>query len=146
LIFDQISNILYYACFALSSNDLADSNPYGAKTWADYLTHLQGDFRHKIRQAEGSKNCYTFILKSGPLFCWRTAYLADQGINATQAASMAKAFTADVAMKVTTDAVQVLGGYGYTRDYPVEKWMRDAKIMQIFEGTSEIQRVIIVRH
>lgn len=59
---------------------------------------------------------------------------------------MAKAFTADVAMQVTTDAVQVLGGYGYMRDYPVEKWMRDAKIMQIYEGTAQIQRMIIARH
>jgi alkylation response protein AidB-like acyl-CoA dehydrogenase len=59
---------------------------------------------------------------------------------------MAKAFTADMAMQVTTDAVQVLGGYGYMRDYPVEKWMRDAKIMQIYEGTAQIQRLIIARH
>jgi len=50
-----------------------------------------------------------------------------------------------MAMKVTTDAVQVLGGYGYSRDYPVEKWMRDAKIMQIYEGTSQIQRLVISR-
>ncbi len=80
------------------------------------------------------------------LLCWRAAYLADQGQYATQAASMAKSFAADVAMKVTTDAVQVLGGYGYIRDYPVEKWMRDAKIMQIYEGTAQIQRLIIARH
>jgi alkylation response protein AidB-like acyl-CoA dehydrogenase len=80
------------------------------------------------------------------LLCWRAAYEADQGRYATEAASMAKAFAADVAMKVTTDAVQVLGGYGYMRDYPVEKWMRDAKIMQIYEGTAQIQRLIIARH
>lgn len=80
------------------------------------------------------------------LLCWRAAYLADQGRYATQAASMAKAFAADVAMRVTTDAVQVLGGYGYMRDYPVEKWMRDAKIMQIYEGTAQIQRLIISRN
>ncbi len=80
------------------------------------------------------------------LLCWRAACLADQGHYATQAASMAKSFAADVAMKVTTDAVQVLGGYGYIRDYPVEKWMRDAKIMQIYEGTAQIQRLIIARH
>jgi alkylation response protein AidB-like acyl-CoA dehydrogenase len=60
-------------------------------------------------------------------------------------ASMAKRFAADMAMKVTTDAVQILGGVGYMRDYPVEKWMRDAKIMQIYEGTSQIQRVVISR-
>ena len=56
---------------------------------------------------------------------------------------MAKAFAADTAMKVATDAVQIFGGYGYSHEYPVEKLMRDAKIFQIYEGTSQIQRVII---
>jgi alkylation response protein AidB-like acyl-CoA dehydrogenase len=59
--------------------------------------------------------------------------------------SMAKCFTTDAAMKVTTDAVQILGGYGYTKDYPVERMMRDAKGVQIFDGTNQIQRVIISR-
>ena len=58
---------------------------------------------------------------------------------------MSKAFAADMAMKVCTDAVQVLGGYGYMREYPVEKLMRDIKVCQIYEGTSQIQRNIIVR-
>jgi alkylation response protein AidB-like acyl-CoA dehydrogenase len=61
-------------------------------------------------------------------------------------ASMAKCVASDVAMKVTTDAVQIFGGYGYTRDYPVERMMRDAKLAQIFEGTNQIQRVVIARH
>ena len=56
---------------------------------------------------------------------------------------MAKCYAADVAMQVTTDAVQVMGGYGYTKEYPVEKMMRDAKIMQIYEGTNQIQRLVI---
>lgn len=60
-------------------------------------------------------------------------------------ASVAKCFASDMAMKVTTDAVQVFGGYGYTRDYPVERWMRDAKLTQIFEGTNQIQRLVIAR-
>jgi alkylation response protein AidB-like acyl-CoA dehydrogenase len=60
-------------------------------------------------------------------------------------ASMAKCFAADAAMKVTVDAVQIFGGYGYTREYPVERYMRDAKIMQIYEGTNQIQRVIVAR-
>jgi butyryl-CoA dehydrogenase len=63
----------------------------------------------------------------------------------TYEASMAKCWAADAAMKVTTDAVQVFGGYGYTREFPVERFMRDAKIMQIYEGTNQIQRVIIAR-
>ncbi|HJL70455.1 MAG TPA: acyl-CoA dehydrogenase family protein, partial [Anaerolineales bacterium] len=79
------------------------------------------------------------------LLAWRAAARADRGQPAIMQASMAKAFAADMAMKVTTDAVQVLGGYGYSREYPVEKWMRDAKIMQIYEGTSQIQRLVISR-
>ena len=63
----------------------------------------------------------------------------------TYEASMAKCWAADAAMKVTTDAVQVFGGYGYTREYPVERFMRDAKIMQIYEGTNQIQRIVIAR-
>lgn len=79
------------------------------------------------------------------LLTWRSAWMLDQGLPVNKEASMAKRFAADTAMKVTTDAVQVLGGVGYMRDYPVEKWMRDAKIMQIYEGTSQIQRVVISR-
>ena len=77
------------------------------------------------------------------LLTWRAAWRVDQGLPANIQVSMAKAYAADMAMRVTTDAVQVLGGYGYMREYPVEKWMRDAKILQIVEGTSQIQRVII---
>jgi alkylation response protein AidB-like acyl-CoA dehydrogenase len=58
---------------------------------------------------------------------------------------MAKCFAADTAMKVTTDAVQIFGGYGYTREFPVERYMRDAKIMQIYEGTNQIQRLVIAK-
>jgi len=79
------------------------------------------------------------------LLAWRAGSLYDEGKPCAQEASMAKAFAADVAMKVTTDAVQILGGYGYIREYPVEKWMRDAKIMQIYEGTAQIQRLVISR-
>ncbi len=80
------------------------------------------------------------------MLCWRAAWLIDQGTRNTKEAAMAKAFAADLAMKVATDAVQIFGGYGYSREYPVEKLMRDAKIFQIYEGTSQIQRVIIARH
>ena len=59
---------------------------------------------------------------------------------------MAKCVATDVAMKVTTDAVQVHGGYGYTREYPVERYMRDAKVMQIVEGTNQVQRYVIMRN
>ena len=61
-------------------------------------------------------------------------------------ASIAKCYASDAAMKVTTDAVQILGGYGYMQEYPVERFMRDAKITQIYEGTNQIQRVVIARN
>ena len=68
------------------------------------------------------------------------------GLPFSRQASIAKLVATDAAMRVTTDAVQVLGGYGYTRDYPVERYMREAKVMQIFEGTNQIQRMVIGRH
>ena len=71
---------------------------------------------------------------------------ADAGLPFAREASVAKLVATDNAMKVTTDAVQVLGGYGYTRDFPVERYMREAKVMQIFEGTNQIQRMVISRH
>ncbi|GAA4369016.1 acyl-CoA dehydrogenase family protein [Nocardioides caricicola] len=73
------------------------------------------------------------------------ARLKDQGLPFSREASIAKLVATDNAMKVTTDAVQVLGGYGYTRDFPVERYMREAKVMQIFEGTNQIQRMVIGR-
>jgi alkylation response protein AidB-like acyl-CoA dehydrogenase len=86
------------------------------------------------------------LVHSSRLMVHHAARQVDAGIVAnTFEASMAKCWAADAAMKVTTDAVQVFGGYGYTREFPVERFMRDAKIMQIYEGTSQIQRVIIAR-
>ncbi len=73
------------------------------------------------------------------------ARLKDQGLSYSTEASVAKMVATDNAMKVTTDAVQVFGGYGYTRDFPVERYMREAKVMQIFEGTNQIQRMVIGR-
>ena len=76
----------------------------------------------------------------------QAAWLKDQGLPFTHYASMAKCAATDAAMAVTTDAVQVFGGYGYTREYPVERYMRDAKVMQIVEGTNQIQRLVIARN
>jgi acyl-CoA dehydrogenase len=73
------------------------------------------------------------------------AWLLDQGKRNTLESSHAKRFAADSAMEVALDAVQVHGGYGFIKDYPVEKLMRDAKIMQLYEGTSQIQRLVIAR-
>jgi acyl-CoA dehydrogenase len=84
-------------------------------------------------------------LEAARLLTYEAAWLLDQGQRNTLVSSHAKRFAADAAMRITTDAVQIFGGYGYTRDYPVEKLMRDAKLLQIYEGTSQIQRLVIAR-
>ncbi|HEV3479141.1 MAG TPA: acyl-CoA dehydrogenase family protein [Gaiellaceae bacterium] len=84
-------------------------------------------------------------IEAARLLVWQAAWLLDQGKRATLQSSFAKRFAADTAMKVTTDAVQIFGGYGYIKEYPVEKLMRDAKLFQIYEGTSQIQRLVIAR-
>jgi acyl-CoA dehydrogenase len=76
---------------------------------------------------------------------YQSAWQLDVGQRNTLMSSYAKSFAADMAMKVTTDAVQVYGGYGYIKEYPVEKLMRDAKLIQIYEGTSQVQRLVIAR-
>jgi acyl-CoA dehydrogenase len=84
-------------------------------------------------------------IEAARLLTWQAAWLLDQGKRATLQSSCAKRFASDTAMKVTTDAVQIFGGYGYIKEYPVEKLMRDAKLFQIYEGTSQIQRLVIAR-
>jgi acyl-CoA dehydrogenase len=86
-------------------------------------------------------------IEAARLLTWQAAWMLDQGYGrkATLYSSFAKRFSADTAMKVTTDAVQVFGGYGYIKEYPVEKLMRDAKLFQIYEGTSQIQRLVIAK-
>ena len=86
-------------------------------------------------------------IEAARLLTWQAAWMLDNGWGrkATLYSSFAKRFSADTAMKVTTDAVQVFGGYGYIKEYPVEKLMRDAKLFQIYEGTSQIQRLVIAR-
>ena len=84
-------------------------------------------------------------IEGARLCVMKAAWQADRGIRNTYMASIAKCLAGDVANKAATDAVQIFGGNGYNSDYPVEKLMRDAKIFQIYEGTSEIQRIIIGR-
>jgi acyl-CoA dehydrogenase len=84
-------------------------------------------------------------IEAARLLVWKAAWLADQGIRNSKEAAMAKAFAADMAMRATTDAVQIYGGMGYTKWHPVEKLMRDAKVIQIYEGTAQIMRLIIAR-
>jgi acyl-CoA dehydrogenase len=84
-------------------------------------------------------------IEAARLLVWKAAWLADQGIRNTKEAAIAKAFAADMVMRVTTDAVQIYGGMGYTKWHPVEKLMRDAKVIQIYEGTAQIMRIVIAR-
>jgi acyl-CoA dehydrogenase len=84
-------------------------------------------------------------IEAARLLVHKAAWLCDQGIRNTEIASYAKAFASDSCMQITTDAVQIYGGYGYSREYPVEKLMRDAKLIQIYEGTSQIQRLVMAR-
>lgn len=85
-------------------------------------------------------------IEAGRALCLAAARLRDAGLPFSRQAAMAKLFCTDTAMQVTTDAVQVLGGYGYTTDFPVERYMREAKVLQIVEGTNQIQRMVIARH
>lgn len=84
-------------------------------------------------------------IETARLLVYKACFHMDHALPFTKFSAMCKCYGADVAMKVTTDAVQLFGGYGYTREYPVEKYMRDAKIMQIYEGTNQIQRIVIAR-
>ena len=84
-------------------------------------------------------------IEAARLLVYRSAWLKDMGMDYGTASSMAKLFASEVAMKHTVEAVQIHGGYGYVKEYHVERLMRDAKITQIYEGTSEIQRIVISR-
>ncbi len=84
-------------------------------------------------------------IEASRLLVYQAADLMDKGVPSTAKAAMAKRFATDACMRVTTDAVQILGGYGYLKDFPVERLMRQAKVLQIVEGTNQIQRVIIAR-
>lgn len=82
-------------------------------------------------------------IEAARMLVYKACWMRDQGMEFSKEAAMAKCYAADTAMEVTTNAVQIMGGYGYSREYPVEKMMRDAKIMQIYEGTNQIQRLVI---
>ena len=84
-------------------------------------------------------------IEASRLLTYQAAWLESVGLPYGKESAMSKLLAGDTAMKVTTEAVQVFGGYGYTKDYPVERYIRDAKITQIYEGTQEIQRLVISR-
>ena len=85
-------------------------------------------------------------IEAARLLTYQAAWLESNGKSYGKASAMAKLLAGDTAMQVTTEAVQIFGGYGYTREYPVERMMRDAKITQIYEGTNEIQRIVIAKY
>jgi alkylation response protein AidB-like acyl-CoA dehydrogenase len=85
-------------------------------------------------------------IEAARLLTRRAAFLKDQGLPFGPEAAMAKLFASEMAMRVTTDAIQVHGGYGFITEYPVERHFRDAKITQLYEGTSQIQKLVIARH
>lgn len=120
------------AAFAHATNYAKDRKQFGASISSfQAIQFMLADMATKI---EASR-----------LLTQRSAQMLDRGENASLHSSMAKRLAADSAMEITTDAVQIYGGNGYTKDYPVEKLMRDAKLMQIYEGTSQIQRIVIAR-
>ena len=84
-------------------------------------------------------------IEAARLLCLKSAWEKDNGLNYDLSGAMAKVFASEVAMKTTVEAVQIHGGYGFVKEYHVERLMRDAKITQIYEGTSEIQKIIISR-
>ena len=87
----------------------------------------------------------TTLIEAARMLCFKAAYLKDQGKTFTKEAAMAKLFSSQAAMDITTESIQIHGGYGYVKEYHVERLMRDAKITQIYEGTSEIQKIVISR-
>ena len=84
-------------------------------------------------------------IEAARLLCLKAAWLKDNHLDYGMASSMAKVFSSEVAMRTTVEAVQIHGGYGFVKEYHVERLMRDAKITQIYEGTSEVQRIVISR-
>jgi acyl-CoA dehydrogenase len=113
----------------------------------DYASQRQ-QFGKPIREFQAIQFMIADMAKdiqAARLLSWQSAWLLDDGQRNTLISSYAKSFAADMAMRVTTDAVQVYGGYGYIKEFPVEKLMRDAKLIQIYEGTSQIQRLVIAR-
>ena len=99
------------------------------------ISHLQGVSFMLANMATG--------IEASKLLVYRAAYEVDQGRLAIENASMAKLFATKTAMQTAIDALQIFGGYGYTEDYPIERYFRDAKVTEIYEGTSEIQKIVI---
>jgi acyl-CoA dehydrogenase len=135
--FDKTRPLVASAAVGLAQRALDEASRYATerKTMGRPIVRHQAITFMLVDMAIGIEAARLLVQRSG----WEI----DQGRRNTYYASMAKAFAADHAMKCATDAVQIHGGYGYSNEYPVEKLMRDAKVFQIYEGTSQIQRLII---
>ena len=138
-VFDRSRPTVSAAAVGVAQRALDEAVRYGNERYA-FGKPISSNQGVSFMVAEMAMN-----VEAARLLVYKSAWLVDRGENNVKEAAFAKAFAADVAMKATTDAVQVFGGYGYSAEYPVEKLMRDAKIYQIYEGTSQIQRVIIGR-
>jgi alkylation response protein AidB-like acyl-CoA dehydrogenase len=121
----------------------------GAFEWAYRYASERKQFGQPVSSFQANQFLFADMaiqIEAARQLVYHSAQLIDAGAkDISKPAAMAKVFATDTAMKVTTDAVQLFGGYGYCKDYPVEKYMRDAKITQIYEGTNQIQRVVIAR-
>lgn len=145
----------YYAMGALDrSRPLVGAQALGiaqgALELATRYAQERKQFGHQIADFQGLQFMLADMamqVDAARLLVYRAAALLDEGGSGTaMASSVAKAFASDTAMKVTTDCVQLLGGVGYTRELPAERFMRDAKVTQIYEGTNQVQRVVIAKH
>jgi acyl-CoA dehydrogenase len=122
-----------------------------ARAALDHAVRYAGErqqFGQPIAQLQGVQFMLAEMardVEAARLLAWQAAWLVDSGQRAARQSAIAKLFATDTAMQVATDAVQIFGGNGYMRDYPVEKLMRDAKVFQIYEGTNQIQRLVIAR-
>ena len=128
---------------------LASGRAQGAFEEAVRYSKLRHTFGHPLADHQGIQFKLADMgteIEAARLLIHRAAGLKDRGLPYAKAASMAKLFSSEVACRVANEAVQILGGYGYTKDYPVEKYYRDVKLCTIGEGTSEIQRTVIARY
>lgn len=142
--------------FRIAMNTLDSARPFVgavsvgiAQSALDYAVKYAKERRQfgqpiaSFQMVQGMLADMAMKVETARLMVQKACWMRDQGMEFSKEAAMAKCYAADTAMQVTTDAVQVMGGYGYTKEYPVEKMMRDAKIMQIYEGTNQIQRLVI---
>lgn len=142
--------------FRIAMNTLDSARPFVgavsvgiAQAALDYAVKYAKERRQfgqpiaSFQMVQGMLSDMAMKVETARLMVQKACWMRDQGMEFSKEAAMAKCYAADTAMQVTTDAVQVMGGYGYTKEYPVEKMMRDAKIMQIYEGTNQIQRLVI---